>query len=92
MLAFVIQTVTGMTFFMAMSSQYMDNPSFHWKIILMIAAGLNILYLTLFDDYWELGPEDEAPLAAKIASASQVFLWIGVIYFGRMLPFIGEAY
>lgn len=92
MWAFVIQGVTGMVFFIGQAFQYIDNPAFHWKILLMLVAAANVLYLTLFDDFWELGPEDEAPLLAKVASASQVALWIGVLFFGRMLPYLGNAF
>ena len=28
----------------------------------------------------------------KVLAASQIVLWIGVIYFGRMLPYIGNAF
>jgi hypothetical protein len=28
----------------------------------------------------------------KVLAASQIFLWIGVIYFGRMLPYLGNAF
>jgi hypothetical protein len=28
----------------------------------------------------------------KVLAASQIALWVGVIYFGRMLPYIGNAF
>ena len=46
----------------------------------------------MFDDVWALGTGDQAPLSAKLVAASQIFLWVGVIYFGRMLPYIGGAF
>ncbi len=92
MWAFVLQGVTGMMFFVGQAFQYIDNPAFHWKVALMLLAAANVLYLTLFDDFWELGPEDEAPLIAKLASASQLVLWLGVLFFGRMLPYLGNAF
>ena len=92
MWAFIIQGVTGMMFFVAQAFQYIDNPAFHWKVALMLLAAANVLYLTLFDDFWELGPEDEAPIVAKVASASQLVLWLGVLFFGRMLPYLGNAF
>ena len=58
----------------------------------MLLAGANVLYLTLFDDVWALDTGDTAPLSAKILAGSQIFLWVGVIYFGRMLPYIGGAF
>jgi uncharacterized membrane protein len=89
---FVINAVTGMMFFAGAAGQYIENPAFHLKVLLMLLAGVNVLYLTLFDDVWALGPGDNAPMSAKLVAASQVFLWVGVIYFGRMLPYIGNSF
>jgi len=89
---FVLNSVTGMMFFAGASGQYIENPAFHLKVIFMLLAGANVLYLTWFDEVWALGPGANAPLSAKLVAASQVFLWIGVIYFGRMLPYIGNAF
>ena len=91
-LGFVINSVTGMLFFVGQAFQYIDNPAFHWKVVFMLLAGANVLYLTLFDDVWALEPGENAPAFAKFVAASQVFLWVGVIYFGRMLPYIGNAF
>ena len=92
MAAFVVQGVTGMVFFIGQAFQYINNPAFHWKMALMLVVTANVLYLTLFDDFWDLGPEDDAPMLAKVASASQVVLWVGILYFGRMLPYLGDAF
>ena len=91
-LGFVINSVTGMLFFVGQAFQYIDNPAFHLKVLFMLLAGANVLYLTLFDDVWALGAGDHAPMSARWIAASQIFLWIGVIYFGRMLPYIGGAF
>jgi uncharacterized membrane protein len=90
--AFVVNSVTGMLFFIGQAFQYIDNPSFHLKVLFMLLAGANVLYLTLFDDIWALGPGDRAPLSARLVAASQIVLWVGVIYFGRMLPYLGTAF
>ena len=89
---FVINSVTGMMFFAGAAGQYIENPAFHLKVLFMLIAGANVLYLTLFDEVWTLGPGESAPTSAKLVAASQVFLWVGVIYFGRMLPYIGNAF
>ncbi len=91
-LGFVINSVTGMLFFIGQAFQYVDNASFHWKVLFMLLAGANVLYLTLFDDVWALGKGEDAPSSAKLVAASQIFLWVGVIYFGRMLPYLGNAF
>jgi hypothetical protein len=33
-----------------------------------------------------LGPGDDAPPLAKFIAASSLFLWVGVIYWGRLIP------
>lgn len=89
---FVINSVTGMLFFVGQAFQYIDNIAFHFKVLFMLLAGANVLVLTLFDDVWALDKGETAPASARILAASQIFLWIGVIYFGRMLPYIGGAF
>jgi hypothetical protein len=69
----VINSVTGMLFFVGQAFQYIDNIAFHLKVLFMLLAGANVLYLTLFDDVWALGTGDRAPRSAKILAASQIF-------------------
>jgi uncharacterized membrane protein len=90
--AFAINLATGMVFFIAASDQYTTNAVFHWKIALMMLAGANAGYFTVFDDIWVLKSGDNAPARAKFAAAAAMVLWLGVIYAGRMLPFIGNAF
>ena len=87
-----INSVTGMLFFISTPEQYTQNVAFHWKMALMMLAGVNVLYLTLFDEAWALGPGDDAPLRGKVMAASALILWFGVTYCGRMLPFIGNSF
>jgi hypothetical protein len=81
-----------MLFYIAASEQYTENVAFHWKMILLELAGLNFLFLTVFDGAWSLAPGDEPPLVDKVLAASALGLSVGVMYFGRMLPFIGNAF
>jgi hypothetical protein len=89
---FVANAVTGMMFFIGQAFQYIENPAFHWKMLCILLAGGNVLYLTWHDEVWELGPGETAPAMVKVLAASQIALWIGVIYFGRMLPYLGNAF
>jgi hypothetical protein len=88
---FVVNAITGMVFFVVVPHQYAENPSFHFKVIFMLLGGATILYLTLFDEPWELGPAGDASTATKAIAAAQLFLWAGVVYFGRMLPYLGQS-
>ena len=91
-LGFAVNTITGMLFFVAAPGQYAHNIAFVWKIVLMMLANANMLYFTLFDEAWELKAGDDAPFTAKFASVSALVLWIAVLYFGSMLPFLGNAF
>jgi hypothetical protein len=91
-LGFGVNVVTGLLFFVGIPAQYINNVSFYWKIALVMLAGLNALYFTLLEEPWALGPGEDAPLTAKFAAASAMVLWIGVLYCGSMLPFLGNAF
>ncbi len=91
-LAFAMNVVTGMLFFIAAPSQYTQNVSFHAKVVLMVVAGAAAIYYTIFDDVWSLDADSEAKLFSKVIAVSTMLLWFGVIYFGRMLPFLGNAF
>ena len=91
-MGFGINLITGMLFFVAASDQYTTNTVFHWKLALMMLAGLNVLYFTIFDEPWEVAAGDDAPPLAKFVAASAFVLVIGVIFAGRMLPFLGKAF
>ena len=91
-LGFGVNVITGMLFFVGIPGQYIHNTTFYWKMALVMLAGLNAVYFTLLEEPWELGPKEDAPLTAKIAAASAMLLWVGVMYCGSMLPFLGNAF
>jgi len=92
MLGFGLNLVTGMVFFVAAPEQYTKNPVFYWKILFVVMGALNVLYFMLIEEPWTVGSGDDAPLTAKVMAASAIFLWIGVLFFGHMLPFLGNAF
>ncbi len=89
---FGVNVVTGMLFFVGIPGQYIDNKAFYWKIGFVMLAGLNAVYFTILKEPWELGPNEDAPLTAKIAAATAMICWVGVMYYGSMLPFIGNSF
>jgi hypothetical protein len=90
MLGLVINIVTGMLFFLALPDQYTQNQTFIWKMGLILAGGLTLLYQTMFDRTDVVKPEADAPIAAKLIAAGSISLWITVIFLGRFLPYIGS--
>lgn len=91
-LALGVNLLTGMLFVLGAPGQYLENISFFWKIGLLLLAGLDLLYLTVFDAPWAVGAGNPAPAREKVLAASALAAWVGVMYFGRMLPFIGNAF
>jgi uncharacterized membrane protein len=85
-----INIVTGMLFFLASPEQYTQNSAFVWKIGLILIAGATLLYPTMCDQAREGTPDDRAPLLGKVIAASSICLWIGVIFLGRFLPYLGS--
>jgi uncharacterized membrane protein len=91
-LGFGINVLTGMLFFVGAPEQYTTNGAFQWKIALVMIAAVNALYFTVIDETWVLGPGDDAPMMAKLMAASAMVLWVGVMFCGSMLPFLGNAF
>jgi hypothetical protein len=88
---FGINIITGMIFFIATPTQYTQNIAFHWKIVFLLLALVNTLYLT-FDESWALESGQDSLLRYKVIAAAGIFLWTGVIFWGRMLPYIGNSF
>jgi hypothetical protein len=92
MLGLGVNLVTGMLFCIAAPEQYVENVPFYWKIGALMIAGIELLYLTVFDKLWALEAGDDAAILDKAIAASAICAWLVVIYGGRMLPFIGDAF
>ena len=60
-----------------------------YKLLFIFLAGINLLVfrLTVFQEVMRLGPGDDAPLLAKVIGGTSLFLWFGVIWWGRMIMF-----
>jgi uncharacterized membrane protein len=86
-----INIFTGMLFLIAAPAYYAANPSFHLKIGMLLIAGADLLYLTTFDGPWHVAAGARAPRRVQAAALLAIVSWIGVMYFGRMLPFLGEG-
>lgn len=91
-LGFGMNVLTGMLFFVGAPEQYTTNVTFQWKIALVMVAAANALYFTVLDQTWILGPGDDAPVMAKIMAAGAMALWVGVMFCGSMLPFLGNSF
>jgi hypothetical protein len=94
MLGFGANLITGMLFFIGQPKQYIDSSPFYWKVVFLMIAGANFLYLTVFRAAWAEDRRSgwEATAADKVMAVVSLFSWLAVLYGGRMLPFIGHAF
>ena len=95
-LGLTINLITGMMFFLGAPEQYIHNIAWWAKVAFILIAGLNILAFELSPRakllVQQVGPGDNTPLRLKFAGGISLVSWFAVLYFGRMLPFIGNAF
>ena len=91
MLGLGANLITGMMFFIGTPAQYVGNVPFYWKLALLMVAGANYLYLTVARNVWA-GDQRGFSLADKAMAVGSLVAWLGVLYAGRMLPFLGNAF
>jgi uncharacterized membrane-anchored protein len=79
-----------MLFFLAAPEQYTQNSAFAWKMGLVLLGGLSLLYPTMFDQEPASAVDRRhAAITRKLVAAGSLAIWIGVIFFGRFLPYLG---
>ena len=88
MLGIAVNVTTGMLFFTGNPQQYMENPTFHWKVVLLVPAALNYLFLTVVDESWLTTAGGHPHPVTRIVAVSSLCLWVGVLYLGRLLPYL----
>ena len=91
---FVINLITGLLFFIGAPDQYIFNIAFYWKLLFLVVAGANALFFetTQGRRISEIEASGAVPTAFRVAGAVSLFSWFMVLYWGRMLPFVGNAF
>ncbi len=88
-IGFVLAVASGSLMFLGQVGEYATNPAFQLKLLLIVAAGANML-LFHFLTWKSVGGWDQhspPPLAAKLAGGLSLAFWIGVIACGRWIAF-----
>lgn len=89
---FIIQILSGFLLFASEASKLYSNTPFRLKMILIVAAGANIL-LFHYGVYRTVDRWDEsaiAPAAARIFGVSSILLWFGIVAAGRWIAFVSN--
>jgi hypothetical protein len=88
--AFLVAACTGALLFASKAVTFGHNFFFLGKMVLLVLAGINmaIFHLLVSRDVERWGATPHAtPLAAKVAGAVSLCLWIAVVTFGRWIGF-----
>lgn len=89
-----INVVTGVLFFVGAPDQYIGNPAWYAKLLFLSVAMVNIAIFetTQGERMLKLPAGEKTPATFKLAGAVSMGSWLLVLYFGRMLPFLGNAF
>jgi hypothetical protein len=89
---FVLAVISGALMTAGQAGEYIANPAFQLKLLLIALAGINMAVFHLIPwrtvSHWDAGA---APIAARLAGALSLALWVGVIACGRWIAFTHGA-
>ena len=93
-LGLLINVVTGSMFFIGAPQQYIHNTAWYFKLLFLAVAMINLVVFetTQKKRMLSVGAGEDTPMSFKVAGAVSMGSWFLVLYFGRMLPFIGNAF
>jgi hypothetical protein len=86
---FVLAVVTGVLLFVGQAGEYITNPAFLTKMVLLLLAGLNMaaFHVIAWKTVSAWDRNATPPLAARLAGALSLLFWIGVVACGRWIAF-----
>jgi len=85
---FILAVVSGALMTAGQAAEYITNPAFQLKLLLIVLAGINMAAFHLIPwrtvSHWDA---TAAPIAARLAGGLSLALWVGVIACGRWIAF-----
>jgi len=87
--SFIVAAIAGSLLFSSSATKYYHNFTFRMKMLFLLLVAINAASFELLT-YRRVANSDREtpiPLAAKIAGAVGLLLWIGVVAFGRWTGF-----
>jgi hypothetical protein len=87
--AFVIMLISGTLLFFAIPLRSYQNIFFRTKMLLLLAAALNIwlFHSRVFTKVAGWDGQGVPPGRARIAGALSLLIWTGVVFSGRMIAY-----
>jgi hypothetical protein len=90
LVGFGLNALTGAIFLISQPAQYFGNYTWWLKVAFLLIAGLNaLIFETAYGRRAAAIPAGEdTPMALKVIAGVSLAAWFGVLWAGRMLPFI----
>ncbi len=92
--AFVLAFITGTLLFVSKATNYVVNPFFFWKLVMIGVAGVNMAIFNFITsrsvESWDADPQ--LPRNAKIAGGVSLSLWVLIVFLGRAIGFTLDKY
>ena len=92
-IGFMMNLVTGFLFIMGDPGRYAINIGFQMKMVLILVAGLNVLFFALKINpliaSWER--HGDTPVIAKTVAWVSLGAWTAILLLGRLIPYIGTG-
>ena len=84
---FLLNLATGTLFVIAHPHQYLFDPAFRVKLLLMLLAGLNVVafYGTAFDELKAVPAGTAPPLRSRVITGISLTAWVGVLVCGALV-------
>jgi len=88
-IAFAVAATAGLLLFIAKPLTYTQNFFFLGKMLLLAAAGANMLIFHRFVEHRAAGQTagSTPPMAARASGLASLALWIAIVAFGRWIGF-----
>ena len=92
--AFVLAGITGSLIFVSKATNYVVNPFFFWKLVMIAIAGLNMAVFNIFTSrsVHNWNSDTDIPLGGKIAGGLSLVFWVVVMFLGRAIGFTLDKY
>jgi hypothetical protein len=88
-ISFSVAIVTGALMFSSAATRYITLVPFWIKMMLLLAAGINmaIFHLTAYRSAGEWNHQLPPPNAARVAGTLSLCFWVSVVFMGRWIGF-----
>jgi hypothetical protein len=90
---FLVNAVTGVLFLIMQPHLYLSGGVWWAKVTFLALAGLNAWFFEtrLSPGALALDPQADTPFTLKLVGGLSLLSWFGVLYCGRMLPYLGTG-